>query len=186
MKSSIRIKRIALTGLFTALIFVSTCFVKIPITLGYIHFGDVFIILAGFMLSPFCAVCAATVGSVLADLLSGFVIYIPVTFFVKGVMALIVSLAYYKKTTVARFILGAVFSSVIMILSYFIFECFIYGFELATINLPMQFLQSLVAVTVGGVMIFSLKRVPLILRVKDELFTNTSKKAPKNREKGDI
>lgn len=180
-----RIKQITTTALFTAVIFITTSFVKFPIALGYVHLGDLFIMLASFMLPPFFAVVSAIVGSVFADLLAGFVIYMPITLLAKGLMALIASLLFYKKTTLVRYILGSVISSIVMVLCYFIFEGFVYGWAPAVANLPMQFVQPAVAIVLGGIMIFAFKKAPVIMRLKDDISQNTLKRVPKSDKTGD-
>ncbi|MBQ8177937.1 MAG: ECF transporter S component [Clostridia bacterium] len=184
MKRNSNVKRITITALFTAVIFITTSFIKFPIAFGYVHLGDVFIMLASFMLPPFYAVIAAAIGSMFADLLAGFVIYMPITFFAKGVMALIVSVIFYKKNTLPRFLLGALVSSVVMVLSYFVFEGFVYGWAPAIANLPMQFIQPAVAIIVGGIMIFALKKAPFILHLRDEIAPKAHQKSSVNGEKG--
>lgn len=179
------IKQLTITALFTAVIFVATSFIKFPIALGYIHLGDVFIMLASFMLPPFYAVISAVVGSVLADLLAGFAIYMPITFLAKGLMALIASLFFYKKTTLLKYILGSVLSSIAMVVCYFIFEGFVYGWAPAVANLPMQFVQPAVAILVGGAMIFSFKKIPFIMRLKDDISQIRPKRVPKDDKTGD-
>lgn len=184
MRNVSKIKGITVTALFTAIIFVTTSFVKFPIALGYVHVGDVFILLGCFMLSPVYAVIAAAIGSMFADLLAGFAIYMPVTFFAKGLMALIASLIYYKKTDIIRFISGAIASSIVMVACYFVFEGFIYGWGLAAANLPMQFIQPGVAVAIGGAMIFTFKKVPYFMSLKENIAINTRKRVPKTTKNG--
>ena len=83
-------RKIVLTAMFAALCCVATMIIKIPSPLkGYLNLGDCIVLLSGFMLSPLYGFLAAGIGSALADLFAGYVIYAPATFVIKGVMALI-------------------------------------------------------------------------------------------------
>ena len=172
-------KRITITALFTAIIFVTTSFIKFPISLGYVHVGDVFILLGSFMLPLPFIVLASAIGSMLADLLAGYVIYMPITFLAKGLMALIASLLFYKKTTILRYVIGALVSSLVMVCCYFVFEGFVYGWGMAIANLPMQFIQPAIAIVLGGIMIVSCNRISYFNNLKDEIMLKPRSKVSK-------
>ena len=83
-------QKIVLAALIAALACVATMIVKIPSPMkGYVNLGDCIVLTAGWILSPWYAFLAAGLGSALADLFSGYVIYAPATFVIKGVMALV-------------------------------------------------------------------------------------------------
>ena len=85
-----KIKKIVLTALIAALVYVATSIITIPSPLkGYLNLGDGFVLLCGFMLSPVYGFLAAGIGSALADLLLGYATYAPATFLIKGMMALV-------------------------------------------------------------------------------------------------
>jgi hypothetical protein len=79
-------KKLALSGVFAAVIFILTAFVRIPLATGYIHLGDAAIFAACVYLGRNAALSAAA-GSALADLI-GYPQYAPFTFIIKGAMAL--------------------------------------------------------------------------------------------------
>lgn len=185
MKTRTHIKRLTLTALFTALIFLSTAFIKFPVTLGYVHVGDVFILLASFALPPVFSILSAGVGSALADLLAGYVIYAPVTFVVKGVMALIFSLFIYNKSNLARVLLSVLLGSIMMVVSYFIFEGIVYGWGLALSNIPLQLIQPLVTIILGTAIVLSLGKINFVVRLKTEIALKSHYKYPKEAKKVD-
>ena len=83
-------QKIVMAALLAALACIATMIIKIPSPLkGYINLGDCIVLLAGWMLLPKYGFLAAGLGSALADLFSGYVIYAPATFVIKGVMAVI-------------------------------------------------------------------------------------------------
>ena len=71
----------------SAFVFIATFIPKIPIPLGYAHFGDAAIFLIVFVCSRKIGILSGVVGSALADLLSGFPIWILPTIFIKAGMA---------------------------------------------------------------------------------------------------
>lgn len=79
---------LALSGLFTAVIFLTTAYIHIPTGLGYTHAGDGFIFLAAAMLPKRYAVPAAAIGASLADAASGMSIWIPATLVIKTLTVL--------------------------------------------------------------------------------------------------
>lgn len=80
--------KIAQAGLFTAIIFVFTMFVKVPIGIGYAHVGDAFIYLYACMGGGWYALVAGSIGATLADLVGGYAIYAPATLIIKPLVAL--------------------------------------------------------------------------------------------------
>ena len=125
--------KIVISSLFAALICVATMLIKIPSPLkGYINLGDGIVLLAAWVLPLPYGLVAAGLGSALADLFSGYVVYAPATFAIKALMA-VVAYSFYKlfakkaKATVSRLFSG-ILSEFVMILGYFFFEGILYGF----------------------------------------------------------
>lgn len=125
-----------LTGLFASLICVATMLVQIPIpaTGGYANLGDGVILICAFLLQPLCAVVAAGLGSALADVLAGYISFVPGTLVIKAGVALIAALVYdrlgknssEKKAFVALIVAGAA-AEVFMVLGYFFYEAVLLG-----------------------------------------------------------
>ena len=83
-------RKIVLAALLASLTCVATMLIKVPSPLkGYVNLGDCVVLLSGWILSPLYGFFAAGIGSALADIFSGYVIYAPATFVIKGAMALI-------------------------------------------------------------------------------------------------
>lgn len=95
---NIRLKKIVLTGLMTALVFLSTSIIKIPTINGYIHLGDGFIFLSTLLLGPFYGAFASGVGSMLADILSPYAQWALPTLIIKSLMSLIMGLIIRYRT----------------------------------------------------------------------------------------
>ena len=150
-------KKIVVAALMAALACVATMIIKIPSPLkGYINLGDCIVLTAGWMLSPTYGFLAAGLGSALADLFAGYVTYAPATFVIKGLMAL---LAYYgfqllHKTLgrlPSRIISGAA-AEVLMVVGYFVFEGFLYGFVPSMVNIPANCVQGVAGLIIGTVL----------------------------------
>lgn len=158
MKTQTKTQKIVTASLLAALCCVATMIVKIPTPLkGYLNLGDCIVLLSGWLLSPLYGFFAAGLGSALADIFSGYALYAPATFLIKGIMALIAKYCYCgaqaKTGNTPAKLIGGVLAELEMILGYFIFEGFLYGFLPAVINIPFNALQGAVGLIVGVMLI---------------------------------
>lgn len=148
------LKKLILAALFAALSCVATMSIRIPTpgTGGYIHPGDAIVILSGVILGPVWGFLAGGIGSALSDLIGGYFIYVPITFVIKGLVALAAGLLYQKvgKNQKSRYIavvLGGVADIILVAGGYFVCEFFIYGAGAAA-SIPANIIQG-----VGGLVI---------------------------------
>ena len=147
-----------MAAMFASLACVVTMTIKVPSLLkGYLNLGDSIVLLSGWMLSSLYAFFAAGIGSALADLFLGYTIYAPATFIIKGVMAIVAALGYrlLRKRMgegLSRIISGAT-SQAVMVLGYFLYEFYLYGFSTAAVNVPGSILQGLAGLAAGLVLI---------------------------------
>lgn len=144
--------------MFAALVCVATMLIKIPSPLkGYLNLGDCVVLLSGWILSPGYAFAAAGIGSAMADLFSGYVVYAPATFVIKGLMALTVYCAarflIKKVGTLAARLIGGLSAEAIMVLGYFVFEGILYGFAPSVVNIPANGVQGAVGLLLGILLI---------------------------------
>lgn len=86
------LKKITLTGVFSAMIFVLTMFVKVTVPSGYVHFGDAMIYVCAVLLGSPWAMIAGALGEGLADVAGGFAMYAPATVIIKAIIAFLFSL----------------------------------------------------------------------------------------------
>ena len=129
-----KIRRTVFAALFAALTCVATMVIRIPTpgTSGYIHPGDAIVILSGILLGPAAGFFAAGIGSALSDLIGGYMLYVPVTFFVKGAVALISGFIFRKfvssgKRKTLAIVLCGITDIILVVFGYGIFETFLYG-----------------------------------------------------------
>ena len=148
------LKKLILAALFAALSCVATMSIRIPTpgTGGYIHPGDAIVILSGVILGPVWGFLAGGIGSALSDLIGGYFVYVPITFVIKGLVALAAGLLYQKvgktqKSRYAAVVLGGVADIILVAGGYFVCEYFIYGAGAAA-SIPANIIQG-----IGGVVI---------------------------------
>ena len=149
-----RTKRIVIAAMLAALTCVATMIIKIPSPLkGYINLGDCVVLLAGWMLNPVYGFFAAGLGSALADVFSGYVVYAPASFVIKGAMALVAfggfKLLHNTIGNLPSRIITGVLAEAIMIFGYFVFEGFLYGFGPALVNIPANGVQGVAGLLLG-------------------------------------
>ena len=96
---------------------------------------------------------AAGLGSALADILSGYIIYAPATFLIKGLMALV---AFYgfkllcnRCGNLPSRIISGIAAEILMISGYFVFEGFLYGFVPSIVNIPPNAVQGVAGIVIG-------------------------------------
>lgn len=144
-----RIRRLALGGVLSALVLLLTFLIKIPVpaTGGYVHPGDAAIYLAAVLLGPFAALIGG-LGSALADLLGGYMVYIAPTFVIKAAMGGIAGLLARKKAPI-RNALAFSLAACAMVAGYFVFEGFVFGWVAALAAVGPNAVQGVTGVVLG-------------------------------------
>ncbi len=144
---------LALLAIMTALTTVMTLVIQIPYpgTSGYFNFGDAMVMLGGLLLGPVGGFFAGGVGSALADAISGYTFYVPITFVAKGLEGMAVGFFSFKVKKYVRLskwdIVGVLVGALFMLTGYFIAQAYFFELpyaigELVVVNFPQ--------VTIGG------------------------------------
>lgn len=148
MKTSFR--KFIFSALFAALTCVATMVIRIPTpgTSGYIHPGDALVILSGVILGPVYGFLAAGVGSSMADFLGGYMIYVPITFLIKGLVAATAGYLFQKfghtpKSRRISVLAGGLGDILLVAGGYFICEIPLYGFSGALASVPANLIQGI-------------------------------------------
>ena len=149
MKNNKIFKMVA-TALFTAMIFLLTRFVSVPVATGYVHFGDALVYLVASVMGGPWAFFAAAVGEALADVASGWIAYAPATLIVKALIALPFALVWKKSDKVLTPLtaLLTIPSGVITVAGYFVADMII-DKAYAVVNIPGNVIQA-----VGSAVVF--------------------------------
>ncbi|MCP1109846.1 ECF transporter S component [Ohessyouella blattaphilus] len=160
-------KKMIYAALFAALTFVATSIIRIPTpgTSGYVHPGDAFVILGGILLGPLWGALAGGIGSALSDLVGGYVIYIPITFLIKGLAGGLVGYAFHSfrgafKKAPLRVIIGGVICTLIVALGYLFCESFLYGFAAALASFLPNLIQGITGIILSSVLYPILSKIP--------------------------
>lgn len=143
--------RIASIAILAAVTTVLTRVVQIPTPArGYINLGDVVIVFTAITLGPFSAMFAGGIGTALADLLSPFAVWAPISLVVHGLQGLLVGLiARARPGHVGLNILAGVVGIAIMVAGYLAGGSLIAGFGASLADVPGNLLQGGVGVLLG-------------------------------------
>lgn len=150
-------KQIVLCAMFTALVAISTVVIQIPIPFGgYVNLGDVFVVFVSFVLGPFGAVSAG-LGSAIADIISGYVIYAPATLIIKSVMSIITWMCFCKLTSAIKnktisALISAFFAELFMVLGYFAYAVILGGISAGVASIFSNAMQGLMAIVLSSVL----------------------------------
>lgn len=138
--SNKKTRKTVLSSLMAAIVCIATFIIKIPLPgNGYVHIGDCFVLLSGWVVGPYYGALAAGMGSMLADIFAGFPIYVIPTFVIKALSALIaaVTMSIFKRkniNSIISCIISGVMAGIIVPLGYFVFEYFALSPEIAFID----------------------------------------------------
>ncbi len=167
------------TSLMTALVFITTFSIRIPVpfTTGYIHPGDTMVFLSGLLLGPLYGAFAAGVGSALSDLMAGYTFWVIPTLIIKGLMAYVVGMISLrlklkiftkknqKNTLTIQIMLSFVIGGIIMIVGYYIAYGIIVGdFIVPIFSVPANIVQFVFGF-IGAVLLS-----PIIIKLRKTLY----------------
>ena len=121
-------KTLVIAALMAAFTTVATMLIRFPTpTFGYIHLGDGLVLLCGVLLGPGVGAVAAGIGSMLADLFSGYMTWVPGTLLIKAATAFVGGWMYHrvlrsKFRPSLRAVLAGVPAELLMVFGYFLYE----------------------------------------------------------------
>ena len=165
-------KHIVIYAMLTAFCCIATLFRGIPSpTGGFANLGDIAVLLISWLLpSGFCVFCAS-LGSALADVLSGCAYYAPGTLVIKGTMALIAFLMMRRsKNKSVSAIVSAAAAEAVMIIGYFGYSVLLLGKALAAAldSVPHNAVQALVCSVVAVILYKVINRYDVLKRFFDQ------------------
>ena len=163
------LQQLVLSAMFAALCWAATMLVQIPTVAGYTNIGEGMCLLSGLVLGPWYGFFAAGIGSALADLISGYAYYVPATFVIKGLVALVAALLLRpllkkgRKLPFWQLALVELPSEVVMVAGYFGYKALILGKGLAAAaSIPNNLVQAAVGIVLSVVLYTALSKVPEI------------------------
>ena len=156
-------KEVTKISLFASLVVIAIYLVRVPAFDGrvYFHLGDAVIVTAAFLMKPRQSAFVAGLGSALADVLLGSVVWAPLSFIIHGAQGWLISkMADGKGGT--RDIIAITAGAAVMIAGYTVCAGVLYGAAV----MPIEFFGDLLQSGIGGVAGFffakALKRFPSI------------------------
>lgn len=148
------VKTLARAAMFSVFVFLGTL-LSIPTPAGgNLNFGDGMLLFAASSLGLPFAVPVAVLGSGLADLSAGYLIYLPATVLIKSLMSLLFLFLQHvlQKSNLSPWkirIFAALPTELFMTVGYYLYECFLLKSAVAPlINVPLNLLQGAFAVLV--------------------------------------
>lgn len=114
-------KSLVQVSLMAAIVFLAAYIIHVPTAGGVIHLGDCMVFVAAALLGKKKGAAASAIGMALFDLMSGYAIWAPFSFVIKGVMAYVAATIIEKNTSnnVKTQILAFLVSSVWMVTAYY-------------------------------------------------------------------
>jgi uncharacterized membrane protein len=157
-KSRFKTKDMVETALLTALVFVATSFINIRLPIaangGLVHLGTVMLVIASVVFGKEKGAIAGAVGMAIFDLSSGWALWAPFTFGIRGIMGYILGAIAYSNNKNGESIIFNTFAVVLsgawMIAGYYITEVILYGNWLAPVaSIPGDITQIVMALIIG-------------------------------------
>lgn len=156
-----KLKMLVMTALFVALSYVATTVLMIPAPAGgYINLGDTVVLLGAYLLGPVYGAAAGGVGAALADLLTGYGVYVPATLVIKALMGLTAALLYraLKKKGWAVIVCGAA-AETIMVAGYCLYDGFLAGDPaVGLMGVPGNLVQAVFGLAASAVLAAALRK----------------------------
>jgi len=171
-------KKLVIGALLAAFTTVATMIIKFPTpTFGYIHLGDSLVLLCGIILGPVGGALSAGIGSMFADIFSGYMSYAPATLIIKALTAMIAGFIFHKSklNSSKKLILASIPSELFMVFGYYVYEVFlavaaaqsttlssfVAAMTASAVGIPFNIVQGIV----GAVIAFAL--LPILLKISD-------------------
>ena len=156
-----RIKSLVTHALLMAVVTVLTLFVSFPLPLGeggaYLNAGDAAVYASAYILGPVGGALVSGLGSALADVLHGAVVYAPVTLVIKALMGLVCGLLLKRLRRVPPFIAGLVMPA-----GYLAFEAALYGSAAALFGLWTNGIQYAFGSFAGLLLFMAFERAGIV------------------------
>lgn len=138
-----RIRKLTLSAVMAAVIFVVTWLVRVPVPVSggaYLNFGDAAVFLCAYAVGGPLTAAAAAVGSGLADLAAGALWYVLPTMLIKAAVALVAGFLM-RRRSFAWYVAGCAVGGAVMTCGYCLFELVCFGSAYALASVPFNLIQ---------------------------------------------
>lgn len=163
-------KSLVLSGLLIALVFIATYFIRftLPVSVngGLVHLGNVMLFAAAIVFGKKQGAIAGAFGMGLFDLVSGWTVWAPFTFVVRGGMGYIIGSIANSHGRNGQSLLWNIYAilagSIWMLVGYYFTEVILYGNWITPFtSIPGNLLQLLFGTMLGLPLASTLKRIGL-------------------------
>lgn len=167
--TSARTFNLILTSMLIALVFVATLLlnIKLPITAngGLVHLGTAMLFIVSILFGPKKGAAAGAVGMGLFDLVSGWTLWAPFTFLIRGLQGYIVGkIAWSRSHNGNSFgfnLLGTIISTPFMIAGYYLCEAILFrSWIIPLASIPGDIVQIVIGIAVAIPACVMLKKIP--------------------------
>ena len=166
-RSKFNTKDMVETALLTALVFVATAFINIRLPIaasgGLVHLGTAMLVIASVVFGKEKGAIAGAVGMAIFDLSSGWALWAPFTFVIRGVMGYLLGAISYSNNKNGDNniinIFAVIISGIWMIGGYYLTEVILYGNWFSPVaSIPGDITQIVMALIIGIPMAKILKK----------------------------
>lgn len=168
-KTQIRTKNLTKMAVLAAMIYLGTYFIKIPSPNGYTHLGDCLIFISVLILGYKKGALAGAIGASLSDLLGGYMQWVIPTFFIKGIMAIIMGIVAEKlfKNFKYSWIIGACLGGLFQIVAYTLVKIPLFGYAYAISRIPGITIQTIMGVLFAVILAGVLSKTHVLEKLKE-------------------
>lgn len=166
--------KLALIGMMCALTAVITWAFPIPMpaTKGYINFGDTIIFISSALLGGIPGMIVGGIGSMLADIIGGYMHWALFTLVIKGIEGLMCGLIYVNLERLNRKIslfLAMLLSALWMVAAYYFAGALMYGWAGSLASVPGNLIQGAVSVGIAYALMLILTKIRPLQSILDKL-----------------
>lgn len=139
-------RTLATTGIMTALVLGLTL-IHITVTPigGYVHLGDIVIYFTAFAFGPWAGLIAGGLGTGLADVVSGYAIFAPLSLLVHGLQGFVAGWIASRSSHPLRLVAAVIAGGIILVGGYFAGEALVSvlgGLAVAVTEVPFNLVQA--------------------------------------------
>ena len=151
------IRKMILSAVLAAFVFAATIVIHFPSpTGGCVNFGDTVVLISAYILGPWWGAAAAGIGSALADIIGGHIVYVLPTLVIKSCMAIA---AHYTYRTFGKRIIAGAVAEAIMVAGYWLYDGFLMdNLIAAAIGIPANLIQATAGIIGSTLLAIALRK----------------------------
>ncbi len=137
-----KIHLLTIHAMAISILLVITTLLPIPLPggAGYLNLSDTIIFFMSAFFGPYSGMIVGAIGGLLSDITTGYFVYAPFTFVIKGLEGLIAGILFKKLPRKVNF-LAFFIAGIFMGICYFIPDWIFFKVSTALANLPLNILQ---------------------------------------------